>query len=268
MKKTIILITLSIILTVACVLPAFAAPTSISVNLRIEGKDGNLFYDKITTNNNLNFNVTSILMLADVQSEALTIEGLSYGYITAINGVSIGQTENGLDTYVIKVNGNYLPYEQLSSYQLNDGDDILVYYGDEFGRGMTVPMVDTSKLDQGYLRFFCEIPTEDGKGVTTNNIIGANVTWYCDDVPFLYVTDAQGGFYIEKAAFTSGTHKVQINLYDTDGTPLLVRLEPDYTIDVAIGIGDSFAVYFCAAAALISLAAGSLILTSLKKKEI
>jgi hypothetical protein len=268
MKKTVILIALSIILTAVCVLPAFAAPTSITVDLRIEGKTENLFYDKVTTNNSLNFNVASILMLADVQSEKLSIDGLSNGYITAISGDAVGQTENGLDTFVIKVNGNYLPYDQISSYQLNDGDDILVYYGDEFGRGVMIPMVDTNKLDQGYLRFFCEIPTEDGKGVTTKNIIGASVTWYCDDVPFQYVTDAQGGFYLEKAAFTSGTHKIEINLYDTDGTPLLLRLEPNYTVDVAVGIGDSYAVYFCAAAALVSLLAGSLVLASLKKKKI
>ena len=129
MKKTVILIALSIILTAVCVLPAFAAPTSITVDLRIEGKTENLFYDKVTTNNSLNFNVASILMLADVQSEKLSIDGLSNGYITAISGDAVGQTENGLDTFVIKVNGNYLPYDQISSYQLNDGDDILVYYG-------------------------------------------------------------------------------------------------------------------------------------------
>ena len=266
MKKSLILIAVSIILAIACVLPALANEPSITVSLRIEGKDENLFYEDISTNNALNYNIMSILSLADSKSDKLIIEGLGYGYITAINGTKIGQSASGKDSYTVRVNGKYVAFDQISTYPLHDGDEIIVYYGEEFGSGMMFPIVDTNKLDQGYIKFTCEVPSEDGKSVTTKSIVGATVTWYCDDVPFTYVTDAQGGFYIEKSAFTSGTHRLGLELKDENGTPLLLRLPPNYTVEVPVGIGDSFAMYVFAALSLISLGSAIAICLSLKKK--
>lgn len=268
MKKSILLITLSLLLAAVCVVPALANEPSLTVNIRIEGKDKTLFCDDVSTNNELNYGVLNMIMLADTKSDELVIEGLKYGYITAINGVKIGQSSSGSDSYNVRINGKYVPFSELPSYSLKNGDKILIYYGDEFGKGMMVPIIDTKKIDQGYIKLTCEVPTEDGSAVVTENIVGATVTWYCDQVPFTYVTDAQGGIYIDKNALTSGSHKLSVDLYDEEGVPLVLRLEPDFKIDVPVGIGDSPALYALASLALISLTIAAITAFSLKKKPI
>ena len=267
MKKALILLVISVILVFGCVLPAIASEPSLTVDLRIEGKDQNLFYGKVTTNNSANYNIINILMLADNQSESLSVKGLNYGYITEINGVGIAQTAGGKDNYTVMVNDVRVNFEDLKTYPLKNNDSITVYYADNYGTDMIFPLIDLKKLDQGYIKFSYEKLSEDGKSVTYLPISGAAVTWYCDDVPFSYVTDGQGGIYIEKNAFTSGSHKVSIEQKDENGTPMLLRPAPDFKIDVPVGIGDSFAVYVCAATAVLSLAASVMLGISLKKKK-
>ena len=266
--KKILAFAVILILLVSSIIPAFAEVTTLSVKVRIEGKTQNLFYDTVTTNNQNNFSIAEILMLADQKSDKLKIDGLGLGYITAINGDKIGQTASGQDIYVVRVNGEYIPYGELDAYTLKSGDEILVYYSDEFGDGMIFPIVDTSKLEsQKYIRFVYEKPTADGGAVTNESVVGATVTWYCDNVAFTYVTDGQGGIYIDKTAFTSGDHKVAIELTREDGTPALLRLAPDYKVTVPVGIGDTFAIYICAAAAIVSLIAVIALSITFKKRK-
>lgn len=268
MKKIWVLLAVSVVLMIGFILPAVAAEPSLTVSLRVEGKDQNLFYDKITTNNTANYNVINILMLADSQSEALSIKGLKYGYITEISGVGIGQTAGGKDNYTVMVNDIRIPFEELGTYQLKNNDSITVYYADNYGVDMMFPIIDLKKLDQGYIKFSYEKLAEDGKSVTNLPISGATVTWYCDNVPFNYLTDGQGGIYIDKNALTSGSHKVTLELKDENGTPMLLRLAPDFTVEVPVGIGDRFAVYVCAVSALLSLTASVALSIGLKKKRI
>ena len=61
------------------------------------------------------------------------------------------------------------------------------------------------------------------------------------------------------------TYKLQIA--DENGVPLMLRLAPDYKVDVPVGIGDSFAVYAALAVSVLSLAAAISVLVSLKKKK-
>ena len=264
MKKLMIFIVVTTLLAIGCILPAVAAESSLTVLVRIDGKDGTLFYEEITTNNRANYSIPSILMLADNQSGTLTIKGLNYGYITEINEVKIGQAPSGKDVYTVLVNGARVPFEELKTYELKSGDKLTVYYADNYGESIMFPIVDTKKIENGYIKFFCEKPSEDGRSITTEPIAGATVTWYCDSVPFSYVTDGQGGVYIEKTALTSGSHKVSIELKDENGIPLVMPLEPDYTVDIAVGIGDSFALYACVGAMLASLLGAFAIATSLK----
>lgn len=266
MKKFVTFFVAVVILMSLAVLPTFADALSLTVNVRVEGKSQNLFFGDITTNNKENYNVISILKLADSQSESMTIEGLENGYITAINGERMGQTEKGLDGYVVRVNGEYVPYAALSTYPLKSGDKIMVYYSNEFDGGIILsPIVDIEKIEQGYIRFTYEKLSEDGGFVTNEAIIGATVTWYCDEVAFTYTTDGQGGIYIEKTALTSGTHRVGLELANEDGTPALLRLAPDYTIDVPVDIGDTVLVYIFGGLAVLSLAAIVILTASFKR---
>lgn len=266
MKKKLILIVLTVIIAAMSAISVFADMPEYSVKLRIEGKNGNLFFDEVSTNNSLNFTIPNMIMLADSRSDELSVKGLDIGYITEINGDGIGVTEKGQDIYVIRVNGEYVPYSEIDSYSLKNGDEILVYYSDEFGDGMIFPMVDTSKLvSDRYIRFFYEKPSEDGKSFSNESVVGATVNWYCGDAMFTYTTDAKGGFYLEKAAFVGGKHKVELNLVREDGTPALLRLAPDYTIEVPVDVGDSHDVYIAFAAAVASLCGIICLALSLKK---
>lgn len=268
MKKIITALALVLILAFSAILPAFANTPSLTVKIRIEGKTENLFFGEVTTNNKENYSIINMLKLADAQSETLAVTGLSEGYILAVNYDKIGQTEKGLDGFVIRVNGEHVPYANLDSYELKNGDEILVYYSDEWNSGIIRDIiVDTEKIEQGYIRFTYEKPSSDGSFVTNESIVGATVKWYCDEVEFTYVTDGQGGIIIDKPALTSGTHRMNINLYNEDGTPAILRLAPDYTLSVPVAIGDTVAVYVCAAVAVLSLAAIAVLWVSLKRKN-
>lgn len=268
MKKIITALALVLILAFSAVLPAFANTPSLTVKIRIEGKTENLFFGEVTTNNKENYSIINMLKLADAQSETLAVTGLSEGYILAVNYDKIGQTEKGLDGFVIRVNGEHVHYANLDSYELKNGDEILVYYSDEWNSGIIRDIiVDTEKIEQGYIRFTYEKPSSDGSFVTNESIVGATVKWYCDEVEFTYVTDGQGGIIIDKPALTSGTHRMNINLYNEDGTPAILRLAPDYTLSVPVAIGDTVAVYVCAAVAVLSLAAIAVLWVSLKRKK-
>lgn len=266
MKRALILLAAALLL-VCSALPSFAAEPSLTVDLRIEGKDKNLFCGKITTNQPANYNVINILRLADEQSDSLFVSGLDFGYITEINGVKTGQTEGKKDGYTVTVNGVYIPFEEIESYQLKNNDSIIVYYADNYGKDIIIPMIDQKKLDEGYIKFFYEKLSEDGKSSTTLPIVGASVTWYCGDAPFNYLTDSKGGIQIEKNALTSGCHRLSIELDDENGTPMLLRLPPDFTINVSVDIGDGFGLYFCSALALASFASAAVISASFFKRK-
>lgn len=267
MKRALILLAAALLL-VCLALPSFAAEPSLTVDLRIEGKDKNLFCGKITTNQPANYNVINILKLADQQSDSLFVSGLDFGYITEINGVKTGQTEGKKDGYTVTVNGVYVPFEEIESYQLKNNDSIIVYYADNYGKDIIIPMIDQKKLDEGYIKFFYEKLSEDGKSSTTLPIVGANVTWYCGDAPFNYLTDSKGGIQIEKNALTSGSHRLSIELDDENNTPMLLRLPPDFALDVPVEIGDSFKLYIYAVLAIVSLTLSAVVSISFKRERI
>lgn len=268
MKKIFALMIL-VLLVAALAVPVFADDITLSVKIRIEGKTENLFYGEVSTNNKENFNVISLLKLAESSDSSLTISGLENGYVTSVNGVKAGQTEKGFDCYVVRINGEYVPYSTLSGVELKSGDEILVYYSDEFESGIIRDIiVDTDKIEQGYIRFTYEKPSQDGSYVTNEALAGATVKWYCDEVEFVYTTDGQGGIFIDKGALTSGEHRVVVDLYHSNGAPAILRLAPDYTVKVPVAIGDTTVVYICAAAAVISLGAAVLLSFSFRKRKV
>ena len=267
MKKIVALIAFALIVATVAALPAFAAEQSFGVSLRIEGKTENVYYGQVTTGSVDDFNVIKLLARVDRENDDLEITGLENGYITAINQVKAGQTAKGFDGYVVRVNGEYVPYSELGFFKLEAGDEIIVYYSDEFESGIiTEVIVDTERIDQGYIKFTYEKPYSDGKYVSSEALVGATVRWYCGEAEFVYTTDGQGGIIIDKAALTSGEHKMSIELYHGNGAPAVLRFAPDYTVKVPVAIGDTNLVYACAIAAAVSLGAAVLLAISLKKR--
>ncbi len=122
---------------------------------------------------------------------------------------------------------------------LNDGDTVLLYYGDPYGIGMQYPLVDTSNLQNGLIRFTSIDSSYDenySATVTENPVIGASVTWYYNDSSETYITDDKGEIKIKEEQLTQGNHQIQISKSNNTGIPLVLRLPPDYCISIEEGV--------------------------------
>lgn len=245
MKRLGLVIVLVLALTAVFCSSALAAEKT-AVNVRVEGAEEMLYNGIVVCHTDTKATVRDVLeALAEAESD-LAIEGVEYGYITSINGERAGRTALGWDGFGIRLDGAYVSYANLNKPVYN-GADIVIYYADEFGEGLAVPMVDTSALWRGQLYFTAEMPDEDGLGTVISPIEGATVRWYCEDAFAEYVTDATGCVRIEESYLTSGQHRVSIQKNNAEGVPTLLRLSPDYEVTYTTEVGDSPALYIAIA---------------------
>lgn len=234
LKKSVSLLLALIMLMSACC--AFASAASdIKVNVRIEGINDKLFYGNVTVPSGAT--VLDAIKQADSVSSKIkvTVTNGAYGaYVTAVNSEK-EKTFGGYDGWNYRVNG-VDPSVSMDKYKVKSGAKIILYYGDPYGKGMQYPVADTSMLAAGYLSFKSTdtVYNADGSTKTTENIItgyilewglgnGASVDLYPDE---------NGRVYIDKEFLTKGEHSVQIIKTDNSGMPLVLRLAPDYTINV------------------------------------
>lgn len=262
MKKTRLLTVLLLSLTLLLTLPAMAEEQTVTV--RFEGAESNLYFETLPLSG-ASLTVLDLLKQADNASESLSVEGLDAGYIYAVNGERAGRTDRGWDGFGVRLNGVYVPFDALDKTAVKSGDEILVYYADEFGEGLLVPILDQSDLTRGVLRFYAEIPDENG-GYTVEAIAGAEVRWYCGDAYVSYVTDGNGSVKIDTDLLFSGDHRVGIELWNDEGVPLLLRPSPSFGVNVPTNVGDSPLLYVCLVLLPLS-AAGILALTLTAKKR-
>jgi hypothetical protein len=105
---------------------------------------------------------------------------------------------------------------------------------------MQFPEADLSALGTGVITFTSRDTTFDAEYnpvTTTNPVAGATVTWYTGTETTTYTTDASGEITIPSLYLTPGMHKVQISklgsaLSDDRHIPLVLRLPPDYTVEI------------------------------------
>ena len=260
MKKHGILIGLLGIMAVLFCLPAMAA--EVKVNVRVEGAEKTLYAGVVTCSGDDLISVYDVLAALDADPEGVDIRGLEYGYITAIEGERAGRTALGWDGFGIRLGGKYISYDEWKETYVFNGAKLVVYYADEFGAGLSVPRVDTSEIYDGKLVFYAE--TRDGDGTSVQPIEGATVRWYCDDAFAEYVTDEQGCVTVHTGYLTMGEHRVSVELMNEEGVPMLLRMDPDYTVQVSTGVGDSAAVLV----AVVLMAVGALGLAVLLPMEL
>lgn len=221
---------------------AFAAEEKqMSVTVRIEGISKNLYYDTVEvpyTGDSLT--VQNALMYVDEKSDDITITGVENGWITAVNDDKQA-TFGGWDGWLYTVNG-VSPIDTVNDHKLSDGDSIVLYYGDPYGVGMQYPELDASKISEGILTFTSKDTTYDADYnpiVTTNPVEGATVEWSTDDGNVSYTTDKNGSISIEDKYLTEGNHSIAINKLSENGIPLVLRLAPDYEVNVPAKSGES-----------------------------
>jgi hypothetical protein len=184
------------------------ASASPKMLLRIEGNNENLYYGEVEFAEGAN--LRDALVAFDEKENKITFTGAAEDYITAVNGETAGKF-GGWDGWCVIVNG-VAPATANSEVLLNDGDNVVLYYGDPWGVGMAYP---TASVKDGKLVF------EDS---TTGAIAGAKVILGDKE----YITDENGA--IEGIA--AGEYTVQIEKFAENGLSLVLRLAPDAKISV------------------------------------
>lgn len=235
-----IVLAVMLILSVSAI-PAYAAQGTMSITLRIEGINANMYYKTVSVPYTDSLTLQAALAYIDAQESSIAITGANTGYITDINGESGGKF-GGWDGWMYKVNGLEAPVG-IDSYKLSNGDSVVLYYGDPYGVGMQYPAADTSLIAYGVIKFTSSDTTFDASYnpiVTVNPVVGATVTWNYGSKSATYITDKSGKITINKAQLTKGAHIIQISKKNGAGLPLVLRYAPGYTITVPAASGNMF----------------------------
>jgi len=255
-----------VILAAAILLPLSvnATPNTCKIKLRVEGVSGNIFYGEVEVINDGSLTVSEALAYIDAHNEQLSIIGVENSYITEINGeIAADFTAAGAiyDGWLYKVNGTE-PYNSIADCLINDGDEILLYYGDPYGVGMQYPKVDKTQIGMGILNFTSDDTTynENWEPVVTQNpVSGATVTWYygSQGQSVSYTTDENGYITIDEQYLDAGEHAIQIEKTGAieagnKKLPLILRFSPDYKIDVPVPTGESMNLAFWAIPVMVS----------------
>ncbi len=208
-----------------------AAEGTVQVTLRIEGINSNFYYDTLKLEENAT--VLDALKMANADAD-LDMKGLEEGYITEVNGEAAA-TFGGWDGWLFRVNG-ISPTVSCREYVLQNNDQIVFYYSDEYGVGMQFPQVEV--LENGVIRFTSEDVTYDAdfNPVTqVNSVTGAQVTLEGKT----YQTDENGEISVGQDITRSGEYRLQIERYADSGVPTVLRLAPDFTVSLTAGVSET-----------------------------
>jgi len=247
LRKIIALALVVLLLAGLTALPAFASEEAgavtvgsaaenagaITVSLRIEGIRAPLYYNKEVTLE-AGASVEDLLVLIGHTDGApdIVIGGSELGaYVSGIDGLKEGEYGE-LSGWFYYVNG-IDPFRSISLYELNDGDEVVCFYGDKFGVGMQFPYADLSKLYSNGTILFLSVDEEYdddwNMSLVLNPVAGADVLFNGIN----YLTNENGGIYIEDKAGMAGLQRVQIEKYDEkSGVPKVLRFAPDHEIYV------------------------------------
>lgn len=232
-KVTFLLFSVMLLIAVSSISTAFAAEKTMSITIRIEGIEKNLFYATEQVPYTDSLTLAQALTYIDTKEDSISITGVDTGYLTDINGDTAGKF-GGWDGWLYKVNGKD-PVVSIGSQELSEGDNVVLYYGDPFGVGMQFPVADTSKLKDGVITFTSSDTTYDANYnpiVKVNPVVGATVTWSNGNTTKEFITDKNGSVKIDTDLLADGAHAVQISKTGDTKLPLALRFAPDYVVSV------------------------------------
>ena len=220
------------ILAAMAVLPASAdGSDNITVSLRIEGIAESMYYNQAIE---LAAGATVADLLATVNEmedspEIILTDGAYGAYVGEIDGLA-EFAYGDMSGWSYRVNG-LSPTFGIDLYELENGDEVVNFYGDPFGIGMQYPIADLSRLVNDGIIKFTSIDSEydeDWNEIYSENPVGsAEVTFDAQT----YTTDENGEITIADKTGISGFHTLQIERYDEQsGVPTVLRLAPDFEI--------------------------------------
>ncbi len=230
-KKT-LSVTLAALTVLVC-LSVSALAADVTVKLRIEGIDKCLFYGNVTVD--AGATVLDVIKAADETDPNLTatIIDSDYGpYLAAVNGIVAGAyTEKKWDGWSYTVDG-VSPDVGMSAFVIENGDSILMYYGDPWNTGMQYPTLKTDKLSEGKVYVTSMDTVYDEKwNASVAECAVTGYTLYWDGIKI--TPDENGVCTLNEKMIEAGTHSVQIEKYDLKtGLPTVLRFAPDFTVTV------------------------------------
>jgi len=245
---------------------------AITVSLRIEGIDANLYYNEAFS---FEFeDCATVLDLLDAVNEAdNALEIVIYNedngedkddeeYADKVDNAArvvgiAGITEEDFPEgsgWAFLING-VQPRYGIGEQELQDSDSVVFYFRGLPGLGMQYPIADFSGLlTDGVIRFTCMEPVDvlDDAGIWIQAfgeapVVGALVTHN----GITGVTDENGELQVAYINRRAGFHTLQIERHDNEsGLPTVLRLAPGYTVfvpfvDTPAGAWYLDAVMFC-----------------------
>lgn len=217
----------------AATIPAFAATKNLTVSLRIEGVKDTFFNSNVTIVKE-NISLAQLLQFVNESYEDVNIAGADIGYITEVNGEKAAQF-GGWDGWYFAVNG-IAPSVGISDYNLTDGDNVVLYYGDY---PCYIPQIDTTLFTANGTIKFSSTETNYDYDEDTDTWTETTITVPITDMTVTlngtlkYITDENGEIKVDlnTANFTSDKISLQVEKYSPSGAPAVLRYAPDFTID-------------------------------------
>ncbi len=236
MKQTKKLLSTALVLLIllsTAAISAFAATQSLTVSLRIEGVKDTFFNSNVTVEDD-NISVAQLLQIVNNSYEDINIVGADTGYVSEVNGEKAAQF-GGWDGWYFAVNG-VAPSVGIGDYNLSDGDNVVIYYGDY---PCYIPQIDTTLFESNGIIKFSSTETnydyDEDTDTWTETVVTvpiADMTVKLDGT-LTYVTDENGEINVDvnSVNFTSDKIKLQVEKYNENGAPAVLRYSPDFTID-------------------------------------
>ncbi len=205
-----------------------------SVNVRIEGISENKLYVK-----NASVPYTGIkLSVSDAVKYCVSEENYTYftsvygGYFSGFFGDNEGFFGENYDGWQYRVNGKIPPVGADSCF-LCEKDSVVFYYGSMDIMYPNEPIVEYNGSDTKIVFTYQKIVYDENfnASISTEPIVGAEVKIDNDN----YVTDNEGKIVLKN--ISNGSHSLMIEKYgenvkDEKRLPLIVRFEPDYTVNI------------------------------------
>ncbi len=232
MKKLIALLLCGLMLTGVCTAAAqeglLIAPAPQWVTVRIEDCDRNLFYGQVLYTEGMTALEAALAAVKQAGLEAVTQESPYGGMYIASIGTRKEGDFGGYEGWMYYVDGQS-PMYNIASCPMSPGQQLLVAYAD---MSVLQPLVALKTEGEALqVEVTADVTTYDenwNATVTRLPIAGATVT--ADGVA--YTTDEQGCITLSAESAAKERISLQVEQYSDQGLPLVLRLAPDFTLEL------------------------------------
>ncbi len=214
-----------------------AAP---AFTLRVEGVKSNLYYGTVELVEGESV-LKALCRVLDAQGISYDVQGSDYGEFLNAVGEDVSAQFGGWDGWLYYVNGVDVAVG-IDTYVPAAGDSVLVCYADPYGDPATLlPTVTATRARTGEVTLNASAQTAvyaEDWSVSYVSVPAADVKVFVDGAE--YVTDENGNAVLSAEDSAKESISVQIEKFAENGKPLVVRLAPDFAIDLTAVTAPAF----------------------------